>query len=88
MNITTTECVYFESKADSHAIASVVVPVTMNYIYSNLSGEPRLKHFKAGEKIYDIKMLMSETCGIFYSSIKRTIKKEQHESKSKAGSEN
>lgn len=75
MDVATTECVYFKKDVDTHAIASVTIPVTMTYIYETYSGGIHQKHFKAGAHVDSIKMIMSESCGIFYESLKRKLKK-------------
>jgi len=69
-----TECVVYEKKMDSHAIATLTIPVSMTYIYVGFRGDFHQKYFKAGDQLSSVASLMGETCGIFYESMKKELK--------------
>lgn len=63
--VDTSECVKFIRSIDSHAIASVTIPVDGKYYVSTWNEPERVNYYKNGTVIFRVKELIRDTCPDF-----------------------
>jgi len=63
--VDTSECVKFTRYVDTHAIASVTIPVDGKYYVSTWNEPERVNYYKNGTVIFRVKELIRDTCPDF-----------------------
>lgn len=71
----TPECVMYSRTVDSHAIATITIPVDGRYYVASFDWEnPRINYYRAGSVIPRVQDVFRDTCPQFESFSKRAKK--------------
>jgi len=74
-NIDANECVMFIKNVDTHAIATVTIPIDGRYYVASFDWEnPKINYYKSGEVIPRVQEVFRDTCPQFESLSKRVKK--------------
>lgn len=61
------ECVEYIKQIDTHAVASVTIPVSGTYRYKDWSDKWHERDFKAGDVLGSLKQMMNKNCQGYYA---------------------
>lgn len=75
VKLETPECVMYSRNVDSHAIATITIPIDGRYYVASFDWEnPRINYYRAGSVIPRVQDVFRDTCPQFESLSKRAKK--------------